>query len=386
MIGDNLEIYTYDYLLNLALNYVPDDLDKREGAIIYDALAPSMMVVTLLFMEQRNYYLRTYADTAYGEFLDLRVKEQGLTRYPATYAIKKGYFADTSGAPMDVNIGARFSTVSDTNPINYAITSPYLLDGVHVPGTYELTCEVPGTIGNEYSGNLVNITFIQGMATATMSDLLVPARDTETDEELRERYFDTLDQKAFGGNIADYRNKLKEINGVGEVQIYPVWNGGGTVKISVIDPSYNPITPEFIQRLEQEIDPENVEGDKGTGLGIAPIGHNVTITTPDSLTVDVEATITLAQGYSIGQVEQPIKDALEGYMLNLRRQWADADSYNVYSLSVYLSRVISEIVAVPGVANATGVTINGDTADIVLEQNGQTQQIPILGTVTLNGQ
>ena len=40
MIGDNLEQYTYEYLMQLALSYVPDDRDKRQGSVIYDALAP----------------------------------------------------------------------------------------------------------------------------------------------------------------------------------------------------------------------------------------------------------------------------------------------------------------------------------------------------------
>ena len=93
---------------------------------------------------------------------------------------------------MTVPLGSRFSTVSDTNPVNYVITAPFKEDGVVVPGSYEATCEELGVIGNEYSGNLINITFIQGLAAATMSTTLVPARDEETDEELRTRYFESL--------------------------------------------------------------------------------------------------------------------------------------------------------------------------------------------------
>ena len=40
MIGDKLEQYTYKYLMSQALSFVDDSLDKREGSIIYDALAP----------------------------------------------------------------------------------------------------------------------------------------------------------------------------------------------------------------------------------------------------------------------------------------------------------------------------------------------------------
>ena len=38
----------------------------------------------------------------------------------------------------------------------------------------------------------------------------------------------------FGGNIAQYRQWAKEIPGIGGVQVYPVWAGGGTVKLSTV--------------------------------------------------------------------------------------------------------------------------------------------------------
>ena len=161
-----------------------------------------------------------------------------------------------------------------------------------------------------------------------MSTLLQPARDTETDEELRIRYFLRLKQKPFGGNIAQYDEEIKALEGVGELQIYPVWNGGGTVKLSVIDPQYNPISTEYIKTLETTIDPENAQGEKGTGLGMAPIGHKVTVTTPDKLSIDISAKVKLTSGYSLGQIQQPIFDAFSEYLLQIRKEWGIADELN----------------------------------------------------------
>ena len=230
----------------------------------------------------------------------------------------------------------------------------------------------------------MNITFIQGLASATMSTLIQPARDTETDDELRERYFDGLNQKAFGGNIADYREKVLEIEGVGGVQIYPVWNGGGTVKLSIVDTEYNPATSEFIELVANEIDPENYEGEKGTGLGIAPIGHKVTVTTPTETDIDVSATLTLKSGYQLGQVEDAVKQQISDYLLSLRREWDNADNMNRYSLSVFLARVSSAIINVTGVDNVTNLTLNGEAEDIELPQTGASQSVPVLGEVTLS--
>ena len=43
-LADELEAQNYDYWLNLMLDNVPNDIDKREGSIIYDAVAPAAMV------------------------------------------------------------------------------------------------------------------------------------------------------------------------------------------------------------------------------------------------------------------------------------------------------------------------------------------------------
>lgn len=384
MIGDNLQQYTYEYLMELALSFVPDDRDKRQGSVIYDALAPFCQVLAACAIQLRQFYTQTYAVTATGEDLDNRVAEQGITRLAATYAVRKISVADEDGNPVALPIGARFSTMSNTNPVNYAVTAQYVEDGVAVPGSYEATCEELGVIGNEYSGNLINITFVQGLASATMTSTLVPARNEETDEELRERYFDTLNQKAFGGNVADYRAKVMELAGVGAVQIYPVWDGGGTVKLSIVDPTYGPCSPEFIASIQEEIDPENAQGEQGTGVGIAPIGHKVTVVTPDEIPISVTADIALDTNYTLSQVETSITEAIASYIQSLRQTWADATDLNEYSCDVFVSRVSAAIVNVPGVANVTGVTLNGATEDVRLTQNGQIQQLPKLGEVILN--
>lgn len=384
MIGDNLEQYTYEYLMQLALSYVPDDRDKRQGSVIYDALAPFCQLLAAGALQLKNYYTQTYAVTATGVDLDNRVAEQGITRYPATYAVKKIYLADADGNPVIIPLGSRFSTVSSTYPVNYTITAQYVEEGVAVPGTYEATCEQAGVIGNQYFGNLVNITFIRGLATANMSTTLVPARDEETDEELRERYFEAMNQKAFGGNISDYRTKVQSLAGVGAVQIYPTWNGGGTVKLSIVDPTYGPCSPEFIAAIQNTIDPENAQGERGAGLGIAPMGHKVTVVTPEEVDINVSASLSLLAGYTLGHVESAIKEALTGYIQSLKRDWADPNNMNVYSCDVFVSRITAAIVSVPGVVNVTNVELNGVSSDIQLIETGARQQLPKLGEVVLN--
>lgn len=381
MIGDNLEVFTFDYLMSEAMLEVPDSIDKRQGSVIYDALAPACARLAEFYYMLRNVYKDTYVSTAEGEALDNRAAEQGLTRYAATFALKKAYFTDSASNPMFIPIGARFATVSDVQPITYIVESPYEENGVAVAGYYNLRSETSGAIGNEYSGDITNITYIQGLASAVMSDVIVPARDEETDDELRSRYFDTVSTKAYGGNVSQYNQVVKDMPGVGDVQIYPVWNGGGTVKLSIIDAEYNPCSSAFLSSIQEEIDPTSMSGQ---GMGVAPIGHAVTVVTPAEVPIDVSMDVELTSGYSINQVTQPIKDSLENYFLSVRKEWGVENPTGGYTLAIYIARVVVVALQTTGVANVTNVKLNGSSADLVLTQNSQTQQLPKVGVVTVN--
>ena len=54
MIGDYLEKYTFEYLIDSALSRVSDSIDKREGSIIYDALAPACYELAEVYMQLRS--------------------------------------------------------------------------------------------------------------------------------------------------------------------------------------------------------------------------------------------------------------------------------------------------------------------------------------------
>lgn len=381
MIGEYLETYTFDYLMAQSLAQVPDSMDKRQGSIIYDALAPACYRLAELYNNLRNVYRDTFVETATGEALNYRCAEQGLTRYAATFALKKAYFTNSSGEPMTISIGARFATISDINPIVYAVESAYTENDVVLPGYYNLRCETAGVVGNEYSGRLTNITYVQGLASAVMSDLITPARDQESDDQLRDRYFEIVNTRAFGGNIADYNQYVRNISGVGDVQVYPVWNGGGTVKLSIVDTEYNPCSDIFIKTIKELMDPTEGEGQ---GLGIAPIGHTVTVSTPTNLTINISMTVAVSGGYTSSQLTTPISEAINAYFSLLRKEWGVESESGGYSLSVFVARIVSAALQVPGVANITNVKLNGSASDIVLLQTAELQQLPKLGTVTIN--
>lgn len=386
VLSEYLQKYTYDYILTEALSKVPDNVDKREGSIIRDALSPCCYEAAKHILYLADIIEQTYIETANGLWLDGRVIEGGVTRDPATYAKKLGVFKTQLDEPCQISIGQSFSTVGDTI-LNYTAVQVYVNeDGDVVPGSYIMQCNTVGSVGNSYIGRIVPNNYIEKLASAEITTLLYPGEEEESDDSLRERFLANLIKTAFGGNIAQYRQWAKEIPGIGGVQVYPVWAGGGTVKLSIIDTDYNSCSSEFCQTILEKFDPENSGGETGLGLGIAPIGHKVTVSTPLPRTINVSGKITLLPGYKLETLLPQIKLALEEYLLSLRQAWENSDDENNYSVIVYLGRINFAILNVKGVSSAYELQLNGTDTDIRLTETSSLQEIPVLGTVSLDEQ
>lgn len=386
VLSEYLQKYTYEYILTEALSKVPDNVDKREGSIIRDALSPCCYEAAKHILYLADIIEQTYIETANGLWLDGRVIEGGITRDPATYAKKLGVFKTQLDEPCQISIGQSFSTVGDTI-LNYTAVQVYANeDGDVVPGSYVMQCNTVGSVGNSYIGRIVPNDYIEKLASAEITTLLYPGEEEESDDSLRERFLANLMKTAFGGNIAQYRQWAKEIPGIGGVQVYPVWAGGGTVKLSIIDTDYNSCSSEFCQTILEKFDPENSGGETGLGLGIAPIGHKVTVSTPLPRTINVSGKITLLPGYKLETLMPDIKAVLENYLLSLREAWENSDDENNYSVTVYLGRINFTILNVKGVSSAYELKLNETDTDIKLTETSSLQEIPVLGTVSLDEQ
>lgn len=386
VLSEYLQKYTYEYILTEALSKVPDNVDKREGSIIRDALSPCCYEAAKHILYLADIIEQTYIETANGLWLDGRVIEGGITRDPATYAKKLGVFKTQLDEPCQISIGQSFSTVGDTI-LNYTAVQVYTNeDGDVVPGSYIMQCNTVGSVGNSYIGRIVPNGYIEKLASAEITTLLYPGEEEESDDSLRERFLANLMKTAFGGNIAQYRQWAKEIPGIGGVQVYPVWAGGGTVKLSIIDTDYNSCSSEFCQTILEKFDPENSGGETGLGLGIAPIGHKVTVSTPLPRTINVSGKITLLPGYKLETLMPDIKASLENYLLSLREAWENSDDENNYSVTVYLGRINFAILNVKGVSSAYELKLNETDTDIKLTETSSLQEIPVLGTVSLDEQ
>ena len=368
----------YDYWLDKMLDNVPDDIDQREGSIVFDALAPAAMAMAQQSLTMANIIRQSYIKTAQGEFLDYRAMEHGTARYAATQTEVKAKFLDSDGNPINnVQIGDQFASIGET-PIFYTVQK------VNDDLTGELTADDPGTTANSYIGQILPVTSNDSLSWAEITEIVAPARDEETDDHLRDRLLKADDWVAYGGNVADYLSMLSKINEVGAGQVYPVWNGAGTVKLVIVDNNIMPASADLVKKVKNIIDPEDREA---LGYGLAPIDHQVTVVAPSILTVNVASTVTIDSKQNADSVKAKIKEAIENYFQLLRQSWntVDPKTGRGYSQTVYRSKILSQIMSVEGVINASVPTLNGADQDIALVFNNQISQLPILGEVVLDG-
>ena len=347
------ENITYELLLQRMLDRVPGSVDKREGSVIYDALAPAAAELAQMYIEADVILTETFADTASREFLIKRAAERGIAPQGASNAVLKGVFN------KDVTIGSRFSL----GDLNYTATEKIK------DFEYKMECETKGGEGNLYLGTLIPVDYIDGLTSALLKEVLIPGEEEEDTEKLRSRYFASLDSQAFGGNVTDYREKVNELQGVGGVKVYPAWNGGGTVKLVVIDSNCRKPSALLISEIQAQIDPV---GKQGNGVGIAPIGHVVTASAVEEQRVNITTHISYQTGWQWADIKSNAENAIDDYFRELSRLWAESEN-----LVVRVSQVETRLLNVPGALDISGTAVNGVEQNLVLEKDS----IPVRGDI-----
>lgn len=393
---------TYETLLERALNRIPNAVDKREGSMVMNGVAPSMAELAQLYIGLDFVFRATFLETAPREYLILRAKDRNMTPKPASSAAFRAEFN------IDVPDGARFSC----NDLNFTIGEK--LDGEHA---YKAVCDTPGAAANDYAGVLIPIDYIDGLTRAELVELIIPGEDEEDTEIFRQRVLDSFQSQAFGGNQADYIEKVTAMAGVGAVKVHPAWNAdispaamipnnavkawyestiptldgapaawlsavfsaaaakkltiGGTVRLVVIASNYTPPSAALINEIQTVIDPVQ---NAGEGLGIAPIGHIVTVEGVTEETINVELNLVYSSGWTWAAVENYVDAVIDNYFSELAQNWAGSEQTTI-RISQIESRILAECSAM--IADIGNTRLNGAETNIVLDADS----IPIRGDV-----
>lgn len=339
------ERMTYESLLEEKLAQVANTLDKREGSIIYDALAPNSLEAAMIYVALDTILNETFADTASRDYLVKRCAERGITPLPATYALAIGDFN------MDIPIGARFSC----DKYNWAVTEKISTN------KYYLQCETAGADPDNYLGTLIPIDYIDGLTYAELTAIAINGEDEEETETLRLRYLNSFKNQSYACNRAQYIEMTEAIAGVGGCKVIRAWNGAGTVKLIITDSTYKPPSTTLVNNVQTAIDPTQ---NSGEGVGLASIDHVVTVEGVVGTTIGISTTLTFASGWSLSDCLDYIGDAIDAYYNELNATWANEDA-----LIVRIAQIESRLLALDGIVDITGTTLNGSAANLTLDSN-----------------
>lgn len=347
------EDMTFEMVLERMLDRVDASCDKRESSPIYAALAPAALEIVNICAALDDCMEESFADTASRPYLKRLAAIRGLSPRPAVHAVVLAEFTPDT---VEVLPGTLFTSEKGA----YRVTEK-AADGI-----YRLRCEEAGEAGNAYLGEIIPADYIPGLEAAVITDIFIYGEEEEDTEAFRQRYLNSFQANAFGGNLADYKNKALSMEGVGAVKVVPVWKGPGTVRLVILDTKCRRAPQGLVEKIQNLFDPKR----DGRGSGLAPIGHIVTVDTAEEITVRVTAKLTYDTGYDWNICKEAIEAALEAYFLEAQKAWSGQD------VSILrINAVNAAIVSIQGVIDVQETTLNGTGENLTLGS----YEIPVFG-------
>lgn len=331
---------------------ISDEYDKTEGSFFYDAEKPVAIELAALDKKAEAILDRGFADTATGADLERIAAEQGIVRKAATKATTTVIITGTAGSSITVGEAVASETV------NYLATENKTIEEGQTTMAVAVECEVAGAIGNTIPGAIkyfpVSLT---GLTAVTNVEAVTNGYNAESDDELRNRYYAKVRTPSTSGNRYHYENWAREVTGVGDARCEPLWNGNGTVRVTIIDSNARAADAALLAAVS-----EYIEGER-------PIGATVTIRSAEEVPINVSATLALQPGYTLTEVKAAIEASLTQYL----RDIAFVETYVSYA------RIGSLILDTVGVADYTGLLVNNGAANVVIADS----QVAVLGAVTV---
>lgn len=364
-----LQEQTEEQIMQRMLDKVPSDIDKSEGSFIWDAEAPVAFALSEAAIWAQQVLARGFASTTYGEYLDYRVAEHGVSRRGAVVASGGITFTGTPG--QVVPKGTILATLADEwtgeASIEYVTNSDITLNDEGI-GKVGATALVAGKQGNVPSGVItIMSTPIQGISKITNEKEFSGGADVESDEALLERFYARVRNQGTSGNKAHYSLWATEIAGVGGVQVKPLWQGAGTVGIYVIDTEKRAANADIVQAVQTYIDPTQ----DGQGQGMAPAGAITTVMPAQEVPINISVQLTLAKEATLEEVKALIQKGVTSYL----KQLAFQDSL------VRITRIAAVLLDIPPITDYSGLTVNGSTDSNIEIPFGQ---VAVLGEVNVH--
>lgn len=346
-------------ILTGMISSVSSGYDKRPGNFAFDFLAPvaerfEKTDAAIAAVEEKL----DIANLS-GTELEQRIYERtAIERKKATHAIGSVTVTGTGtifvGDLFETPGGVQFQATEQKNIV--------------VSGTVNVEAVKPGAGGNVPANTITLFPVtLAGFTAVTNNEPTADGFDAESDEAFLQRYYERIRTPATSGNKHHYKNWAKEVPGVGDARVIPLWAGDNTVKVVIIDSDRKPASQAIVDAVQEHIDP----GITGDGSGEAPLGAFATVVSATGVYINVSVTVTLSSGYTLQQATENIQERLQEYL----KEVAFIEPIVSYA------KIGAAILESEGVEDYSGLTINGGNVNIPISE----EEVAVLGTVTVDG-
>lgn len=343
---------TETIIKNRMLENIASEVDKLEGSFVYDGISPASTELAQVYISQDDILKRTSPYTASGTDLENISKAYGVTRKEggkATTQIQVTALAGTvlrAGTLVQTIEGLKYEITGDITVINTSILVE--VQALEVGEKYNVSANVITQLPIK----------VNGVTAVTNLNNVTNGYDIESDEGLRQRYFERVQTPATSGNKYHYKNWAKEVPGVGDAKIFPLWNGNGTVRVVIVNSNKRAADATLVNSVVKHIE-EN-----------RPIGSEVTVVSAQEKSIDISSTLVIdTKKYTLDEMHYTLESALVEYFDNI----AFVDNYVSYA------QIGKLILNTEGVIDYSNLLINKVNSNMPLTE----EEIPVLGIFDL---
>lgn len=342
------------------LEAISDEYQKSVGFPAWDITRAFALAVCSLGDDVDTAVGKTDVDALSGDELSRWcAQRRGITRRAAVAA--SGTVTIVTGQG-EINTGNLFE--SEGGIQFRAAESKTVTEG----DTVAVEAVIPGISGNVAANTVTKMPVtLSGIAVVTNEKAMTGGYDEETDEALRERYYNDLTIVQNGANANSYTKWALDVSGVGRVKVFPLANGANTVEVCVIGSDMRPAAASLVKAVQDYIDP----GITGSGAGVAPMGAYCTVTTAAAKSINITCVATLMPGYSQATVLANIKAKITAYLQSV----AFTGTYVSYA------KVADAVMDAEGVSDYAAMKVNGGTDNIPIAD----REVAVLGTISIGG-
>ena len=327
---------TYEVIKDRILNdenIKKTELAVNEGSITNSIVSALSVEEAKLFIDMMNLFRLAFIEEGFYDYLDKRVNEFGIYR-------KEGEFA-TGEVEFKGDIGTRIDngSIIRINGLDYSVIKDVVISETTEENKSPIQANEVGVQYNVPIGSIFTIAEeITGLESIVATTEIEGGIDKETDEELRTRFYETQRNNATSGNVAHYEQWAKEVDGVYNAKVTPLWNGAGTVKVAIVGKGNKPTSEDVTEKCKAYLEE------------VRPIGATVTVITPTLLNIDVSAKVKLFTSSSLEQAKADILMKLEDYVSTATGEVVYSKIFSIIASCEHIKDV-EEVKLNNGVAN-----------------------------------